>query len=137
MAQMIILCTWSAHRHLSNIDCLLAHAACLVCFISTVNGHTKKKRKKGSKCGASSGHITNLEQSIFSFDIYGSTTVAQWLNIFLVIPRSRVRVQELAVTQGKRKMIKKQVYCKYLANSLRTVVELSPHYLNVMGSSLA
>jgi len=34
------------HRHLSNIDCLTAHMACLVCFISTVNGRSKKKRKK-------------------------------------------------------------------------------------------
>jgi hypothetical protein len=30
------------HRHLSNIDCLMAHTACLVCFISTVNGPSKK-----------------------------------------------------------------------------------------------
>ncbi len=46
-AQMIILGTWSAYRHLSNIDCLMACTACLVCFISTVNVHTKKKKKKG------------------------------------------------------------------------------------------
>jgi len=31
----------------------------------------RKKGKKGYKCGASSGHITNLKQSVFSFDIYG------------------------------------------------------------------
>ncbi len=31
----------------------------------------RKIDKKAKKCGASSGHITNLEQSIFSFDIYG------------------------------------------------------------------
>jgi hypothetical protein len=31
------------HRHLSNIDCLTAHTACLVCFTSTVNGHSKKR----------------------------------------------------------------------------------------------
>ncbi len=31
------------HRHLSNINCLIAHTACLVCFISTVNGRSKKK----------------------------------------------------------------------------------------------
>jgi hypothetical protein len=30
------------HRHLSNIDCLMAHTACLVCFISTVNDRIKK-----------------------------------------------------------------------------------------------
>ena len=34
------------HRHLSNIDCLMARTACYVCFISTVNGHNKKKRKE-------------------------------------------------------------------------------------------
>jgi hypothetical protein len=37
------------HRHLSNIDCLTADTACLVCFISTVHGHSKKKRKKEKK----------------------------------------------------------------------------------------
>ncbi len=31
------------HRHISNIACLMAHTACLVCFISTVNGHNKKR----------------------------------------------------------------------------------------------
>jgi hypothetical protein len=62
------------HRHLSNIDCLMAHTACLVCFISTVNGRSKKKKKQPWKTGASSGHITNLEQSILTFDIYGFTT---------------------------------------------------------------
>ncbi len=34
------------HRHLSNIDCLMARTACLVCFISTVNGRSKKERKE-------------------------------------------------------------------------------------------
>ncbi len=48
----------------------MAHTTCLVCFISTVNGHSKKKRKKRLKCGASSGLLTNLKQSSFSFDIY-------------------------------------------------------------------
>jgi hypothetical protein len=31
------------HRHLSNIDCLMACTTCLVCFISTVNGCNKKE----------------------------------------------------------------------------------------------
>jgi hypothetical protein len=33
------------HRHLSTIDCLKAHAACLVCFISTVNGNRKERKR--------------------------------------------------------------------------------------------
>jgi hypothetical protein len=37
------------HRHLSNKNCLTARTTCLVCFISTVNGHSKKKRKKEKK----------------------------------------------------------------------------------------
>ncbi len=42
--------------------------ASLVCFICTVNGHHKKKRKKKPwKTGASSGHITNLKESILDF----------------------------------------------------------------------
>ncbi len=32
-----------SHRHLSNIDSLMVHTTCLVCFISTVNGCSKKK----------------------------------------------------------------------------------------------
>jgi hypothetical protein len=34
------------HRHQSNIDCLMARTTCLVGFFSTLNGHSKKKRKK-------------------------------------------------------------------------------------------
>ncbi len=33
----------SNHKHLSNIDCLIGRTACLVCFISTANGHSKKE----------------------------------------------------------------------------------------------
>jgi hypothetical protein len=43
----------------------MTHTACLVCFISTVNGRSKKK--KPWKMGASSRHTTNLKQSIFAF----------------------------------------------------------------------
>ncbi len=55
----------------------MAHTACLVCFISTVNGHSNKKKEKKEdtypwKAGPSSGHTTNLKQSILeTFDIYG------------------------------------------------------------------
>ncbi len=45
MANMSKYCD---HRHLSNIDCLMAHPACLVCLISTVNDRTKKKEEKRS-----------------------------------------------------------------------------------------
>jgi hypothetical protein len=27
---------WCSHRHLSYIDCLMAHTACLVCFIESL-----------------------------------------------------------------------------------------------------
>jgi hypothetical protein len=54
------------HRYLSNIDCFIAHSACLVCFISTAKSRIKKERKKKPrKPDTSSGHITNLKQSIF------------------------------------------------------------------------
>ena len=53
----------------------MTHTACLVCFISTVNGHCNKKEKKRKeeaypwKAGASSGHTTNLKHSILRFSI--------------------------------------------------------------------
>jgi len=61
-----------SHRHINNIDCLRVSSACLVCFLSTVNGRIKKERKKKRlKPNASSEHRTILKQSIFlSFDIY-------------------------------------------------------------------
>jgi hypothetical protein len=57
-----------AHRHLRYIDCITARTACLVCFISTVNSRSKRKRKEAClltiKIGASSRHITKLKQSL-------------------------------------------------------------------------
>jgi hypothetical protein len=38
--------TYQIISHLRNIDCLMAHTACLVCFISTVNSHSKKRKKR-------------------------------------------------------------------------------------------
>jgi hypothetical protein len=61
----------------------MARAACLVCFISTVNGRSNKKKKRKEeaypwKAGASSGHITNHKQSILeTLDIYGVTLPIQ------------------------------------------------------------
>jgi hypothetical protein len=57
---LLVGCPRFSHRHLINIDCLMARTACLVCFISTVNGCSKKKKKKKLpwKTAASSGHVT-------------------------------------------------------------------------------
>jgi hypothetical protein len=72
----IIFAVATDHRHLSNIDCLMARIACLVCFISTVNGCSKKRKEKEPiKTGASSGHITYPKQSILeTFNIYANDT---------------------------------------------------------------
>ncbi len=43
----------------------MAHTTCLVCLISTVSGPCKKSKICLGKCGASSGHIIKLKQSIF------------------------------------------------------------------------
>jgi hypothetical protein len=56
------------------MDCLTASTACLVCFISTANGHCNKKKKRKEeaypwKTGASSRHITNIKQSILRLSI--------------------------------------------------------------------
>jgi hypothetical protein len=72
----------------------MAHTACLVCFIVTVNGCSNKKKKRKEeafpwKAGASSRHITNLKQSIFeAFDIYAVFRLNRnlWLvNVFALI----------------------------------------------------
>jgi hypothetical protein len=69
------------HRHIRIIDCLTAHTACLVCFISTVNGHNKKEEKKAIMGCASSGHITKLKQSILPFNIYGFKLLLSYFKI--------------------------------------------------------
>ncbi len=43
------------HRHLNNIDYLMACTACLVHLISTVIGHSKKKRKKAKNVALVAG----------------------------------------------------------------------------------
>ncbi len=49
----------------------MACIACLVGLISTVSGDNKKEAQNAlGRSSASSGHITKLEQSRFSFDIY-------------------------------------------------------------------
>jgi hypothetical protein len=52
----------------------MAHTACLVCFISAVNAHCNKKKKRKEeaypwKAGANSGHTTNFNQSILRLSI--------------------------------------------------------------------
>jgi hypothetical protein len=47
----MVNCLYRNHRHRNNIDCLMAHTACLVCFISTVNGRSKKLKKKRRSLG--------------------------------------------------------------------------------------
>ncbi len=50
MCPLLVLALWSGyytnHRHLSNKDCLISCTACLVCFISTVNGCSKKSLER-------------------------------------------------------------------------------------------
>jgi hypothetical protein len=64
---MLWQCMLAVHRHLRKIDRLMARTACLACMVIAVSGRSKNALGRGS---ASSGHITNLEQSRFSFDIY-------------------------------------------------------------------
>ncbi len=68
------------------IDCLMARTTCLVCFISTVNGHCNKKKKRKEeanpwKAGASSRHTTNLKQSILRLSI----SMVRTIHIVLIL----------------------------------------------------
>ncbi len=74
-------CTLAVHRHLRKIYWLMAHTACLVCLVIAVSGRSKNALGRGS---ASSGHITNLEQSRFSFDIYVAISLCVHATISLM-----------------------------------------------------
>ena len=62
----------------------MARTACLVCFSSSVNGRSNKKKKRKEeaypwKASTSSRHITNLKQSILeTFDIYGPESTCKY-----------------------------------------------------------
>jgi hypothetical protein len=52
-------------RHLSNIDCLMACTACLVCFISTVKGCSKKAENALEGVALVAGTQQNLSNLLF------------------------------------------------------------------------
>ncbi len=62
---------------------LRALTVCPVCLVSTVSCHHKNALGRGS---SRSGHITELEQSRFSFNIYdkGSFTLAKFFGTFVM-----------------------------------------------------
>ena len=68
----------------------MACTACPVCFISTANSQCNKKERKEEaypwKAGASSGHTTNLKQSILeTLDIYVLHQLSSKLILFLFL----------------------------------------------------
>ncbi len=63
-------CNCLSNRHLTNKDCLMARTACLVCFISTVNGCSKKKENALEDVPLVAGTQQNLSK-LYSLDIYG------------------------------------------------------------------
>jgi len=71
MAIPMIISFCHIHRHLRNIDCLMAQTTSLFASLVLLMAPAKKIKKK-KKTGTSCGHITNLKQSIWeTFDIYG------------------------------------------------------------------
>ncbi len=59
-----------SHRHLSNIDCLMACTTCHVCFINTVNTCSKKKENASKDVALVAGTQQNLS-NLYFLDIYG------------------------------------------------------------------
>jgi hypothetical protein len=61
------------HRHLCNIDCLIARTACLVCFIGTVHGCSKERENALVDVAPVAGTQQNLS-NLYSLDIYEQDT---------------------------------------------------------------
>jgi hypothetical protein len=74
----MILSMPHAHKHLSNIDRLMAHTACLACFTSTVNGRSKKRENALEDVALAVGTQQNLS-NLYSLGIYAHAAVA---NVF-------------------------------------------------------
>jgi hypothetical protein len=58
------------HRHLGNVDCLMVHTACHVCFTSTVNDCSEKKENALEDAALVASTQQNLS-NLYSLDIYG------------------------------------------------------------------
>ncbi len=69
------------HRHLSNIDCFMAHTACLVCFISTVNGRSKKGENALEDVALVVGTQQNLS-NLYFLDIYATHIPGKSYHVF-------------------------------------------------------
>jgi hypothetical protein len=67
----------------------MACTACLVCLFSTVIGLSQKSQKCLGRCGASSRHITKLEQSIFFRYLWLVQQRELFLYYCVKIPRSQ------------------------------------------------
>ncbi len=61
----------------------MAHTACLICFVSTVNSHSKKEEKMPIKTGTIRGQIKNLN-SLYCLDVYDFAK-AIFLDLWLVL----------------------------------------------------
>ncbi len=60
----------AGHRHLSNIDCLKTRTAGCVCFISTVNGRRKKRKRSLERLALVAGIKQTLSNLFCTFEIY-------------------------------------------------------------------
>jgi len=63
------------HRHLRNINCLMPYTACLVCFISTVNGCSKKRKKIILLRAMQVAGTQQNFSSLYYLDVYASYTL--------------------------------------------------------------
>ncbi len=90
----------------------MARTACLVCFISTVNGHCNKKRKKKKLILGSSRHTTNLKQSILRLSISMSLPdeVLQRRHRWLQTPGLKLRRRCLMFHRGQRTWILEMIF---------------------------
>jgi hypothetical protein len=73
LLSVIMLSVGATQRHLSNIDCLMACTACFVCFISTVNGCSKKVENAMEDVALVAGTRQNLSNLLFFRYLWGDS----------------------------------------------------------------
>ncbi len=80
--------TWPNHRHLSNKTAKRHIPPALFALSVLLTATAKKeKEKKPIITGASSGHLTNLKQSILeTFDIYGPNKMLGYVLLDIGLP---------------------------------------------------
>jgi len=124
------------HRQLSNIDSLMARTACLLCFIKTVNGCSKKGENALKDVALEAGTQQNLSNLLFYRYLWLLLTISRWhfdnVNCSLIIDQTKIE-SELRKNRSCLKSVRRRRQIT-LKSDRRTKLSYTSPELNGSGN---